>query len=43
MFSIFTQPAQTSVSETQESPANELAPVRGKSGSGLGYSTCVVA
>nr|WJN24970.1 mating factor a1.2 [Ustilago tritici] len=42
MFSIFDQPAQTSVSETQESPANHGANP-GKSGSGLGYSTCVVA
>nr|AEY62483.1 mating factor a1.2 [Ustilago cynodontis] len=42
MFSIFTQPAQTSVSETQESPANQVVQP-GKSGSGLGYSTCVVA
>nr|ALS87615.1 mating fator 1.2 [Ustilago esculenta]QBH67508.1 pheromone Mfa1.2 [Ustilago esculenta]QBH70109.1 mating factor 1.2 [Ustilago esculenta] len=39
MFSIFTQPAQSSVSETQPSPADEG---RG-GGAPLGYSTCIVA
>nr|WJN24979.1 a3.2 [Pseudozyma thailandica] len=38
MFSIFTQTAQTSVSEPQQQPADQ-----GRSGSGIGYSSCVVA
>ncbi|SNX82061.1 uncharacterized protein MEPE_00767 [Melanopsichium pennsylvanicum] len=39
MFSIFAQPAQTSISEPQQTPADQ----RRSTGDPYGYSSCVVA